>query len=72
VALVCWPALGAPALCGAHRAGAASILRAILQQVDYWNHARFANAMGDVELVSPEVLAPYTAYQRELGAFHSP
>jgi len=46
--------------------------RSILQQAGYSNHSRFANAMGDVELVAPDGLAPYTAYQGELGAFHYP
>jgi hypothetical protein len=46
--------------------------RAILQQAGYSNHSRFANAMGDIELVGPEGLQPYTAYQGEIGAFQYP
>lgn len=46
--------------------------RAILQQAGYANHSRFANAMGDVELVGPDGLPPYTAYQGEIGAFQYP
>lgn len=51
---------------------ASASYRAIQQQAGYANHARFANAMGDIELVGPEGLPPYTAYQGELGSFHYP
>jgi len=44
----------------------------ILKQSGYANHSRFANLMGDVELVGPESLPTYSAYIGGLGAFHTP
>lgn len=44
----------------------------ILKGAGFANHSRFANAMGDVELVGPAGLQPYTAYQGEIGNFQYP
>lgn len=46
--------------------------KAILAQSGFTNHAKFANAMGDVVLVGAPGLAPYSAYQGEVGNFQYP
>lgn len=46
--------------------------QAILGQGGFANHSRFANVMGDVMLVGAPGLAPYTAYQGEIGNFQYP
>lgn len=51
---------------------ASASYQAILKQGGYANHSRFANAMGDIELVGPAGLPTYTAYHGELGNFHYP
>ena len=51
---------------------ASTSYQAILAQGGFANHSRFANAMGDVMLVGAPGLAPYTAYQGEIGNFQYP
>jgi hypothetical protein len=46
--------------------------RALIQQAGYANHSRYANAMGDVALVSAPGLDPYLAYNGETGSFSMP
>lgn len=46
--------------------------QAILKQAGYANHSQFANAVGDVMLVGPAALQPYTSAQIELGLFQNP
>lgn len=45
---------------------------AIIKQAGYANHSQFANALGDVMLVGPPGLQPYTASQMEIGEFQFP
>lgn len=46
--------------------------QAIIKQAGYANPSKFANAQGDVLLVGPQSLPPYTAYQGEIGNFSYP
>jgi hypothetical protein len=43
--------------------------QAILKQSGYTNHSRYANMLGDVTLVGPASLQPYSAYSGETGPF---
>jgi len=51
---------------------ASASYQGIIKQAGYANNSKFANSLGDVFLVGPQSLPPYTAYQGETGNFVYP